>query len=56
VRHLRRPHAGDHRMLLTATLETVLPGRRCGQSAGDDFWITAHMGANRYATGGALLR
>jgi len=35
-------------MRLTAAPETVLPGRRRGHSAGNDFWITAYMGANRY--------
>ncbi len=40
-------------MLLTAAPETVLPGRRRGHSAGNDFWITAYMGANRYDTGAA---
>jgi hypothetical protein len=42
-------------MLLTAAPETVLPGRRRGHSAGNDFWITAYMGANRYDPGGAPL-
>jgi hypothetical protein len=40
-------------MLLTATPETVQPGRRRGHSAGNDFWITAYMGANRYDPGAA---
>ena len=40
-------------MLLTAAPEAVLPGRRRGHSAGNDFWITAYMGANRYDTGAA---
>lgn len=35
-------------MRLTAAPETVLPGRRRGHSAGNDFWITAYMGSNRY--------
>ena len=39
-------------MKLTAAPETVLPGRRRGHSAGNDFWITAYMGANRYDSGG----
>src|SRR5271165_3033123 len=40
-------------MRLTAAPETVLPGRRRGHSAGNDFWITAYMGANRYDPGAA---
>jgi hypothetical protein len=40
-------------MLLIAAPETVLPGRRRGHSAGNDFWITAYMGANRYDPGAA---
>jgi hypothetical protein len=39
-------------MRLIAAPETVLPGRRRGHSAGNDFWITAYMGANRYDSGG----
>jgi hypothetical protein len=40
-------------MFLTAAPETVLPGRRRGHSAGNDFWITAYLGANRYDPGAA---
>jgi hypothetical protein len=40
-------------MRLTAAPETVLPGRRRGHSAGNDFWITAYLGANRYDPGAA---
>jgi hypothetical protein len=40
-------------MFMTAAPETVLPGRRRGHSAGNDFWITAYMGANRYDPGAA---
>jgi len=40
-------------MLLIAAPETVSPGRRRGHSAGNDFWITAYMGANRYDPGAA---
>lgn len=40
-------------MRLTATPDAVLPGRRRGHSAGNDFWITAYMGTNRYATDAA---
>jgi len=36
-------------MLLTADPATVSSGRRRGHSAGNDFWITAYLGANRYA-------
>jgi len=40
-------------MPLIASPEAVLPGRRRGHSAGNDFWITAYMGANRYDPGAA---
>ncbi|HTC08248.1 MAG TPA: hypothetical protein VK726_05670 [Acetobacteraceae bacterium] len=40
-------------MRLIAAPETVLPARRRGHSAGNDFWITAYMGANRYDPGAA---
>jgi hypothetical protein len=40
-------------MRLIATPEAVQPGRRRGHSAGNDFWITAYMGANRYDPGAA---
>ena len=40
-------------MLLIVAPETVSPGRRRGHSAGNDFWITAYMGANRYDPGAA---
>ena len=41
-------------MFLTADPVTAAPGRRRGHSAGNDFWITAYMGANRYAPESAL--
>lgn len=40
-------------MRLIAAPESVLPCRRRGHSAGNDFWITAYMGANRYDPGAA---
>lgn len=40
-------------MRLIAAAETVRPGRRRGHSAGNDFWITAYMGSNRYDPGAA---